>query len=151
MPEVVPAKGGEVKHEQASLFGDGARVHHVGMVVKSIQAAAMAMGVPNVEVVHDPIQKVRVAFVDVQGVCIEFIEPAAPDSPVNNSLAKGIKLAHICYSVPDIDTAAASAKSKGLMQIAKPAPATAFGDRRIAWFFSANLGLFEVVEDALRH
>lgn len=146
MPEVVPPKGGEVQHEQASLFGDGARVHHVGMVVKSIQSAAGAMGVPNIEVVHDPIQKVRVAFVDVQGQCIEFIEPAADDSPVNNSLSKGIKLAHLCYSVPDIDKAIAHAKARGFAMIAKPVPAIAFGDRKIAWLFSAQLGLFELVE-----
>lgn len=146
MPEVIPPKGGEVRHAQSGLFGEGATIHHVGMVVKSIQTAAAAMGVPEIEIVHDPVQKVRVAFVDVQGQCIEFIEPAAPDSPVNNSLSKGIKLAHFCYSVPDIDKAITHAKTKGLAMIAKPVPAVAFGDRKIAWLYSANLGLFELVE-----
>ncbi|MFO0860980.1 MAG: VOC family protein [Phycisphaerales bacterium] len=149
MPEVVPPKGGEVRHAQSSLFGEGATIHHVGMVVRSIQTAAAAMGVPEIEIVHDPVQKVRVAFVDVQGQCVEFIEPAAPDSPVNNSLSKGIKLAHFCYSVPDIEKAIAHAKAKGLAMIAKPVPAVAFGDRKIAWLYSAHLGLFELVE-ALR-
>lgn len=134
-------------HAEIDLFGPGARVHHVGLVVRAIKPAAASAGAPDIEIMHDPIQKVRVAFMDAQGVTIELIEPAADDSPVNNSLSKGIKLAHICYGVPDIERAIAHAKTRGLAMIAKPVPAVAFDNRRIAWLYSAQLGLFELVEN----
>lgn len=136
-----------MRHAEINLFGPGARVHHVGMVVRAIKPAAASAGAPEIEIVHDPIQRVRVAFMDAQGVTIELIEPAADDSPVNNSLGKGIKLAHICYSVPDIEIAITHAKTKGLAMIAKPVSAIAFDNRKIAWLYSAQLGLFELVEE----
>ena len=53
-------------------FGSGARFHHVGVVISRI--ADHGLGATLVPI-HDPIQKVRVAFVDVAGATLELIEP----------------------------------------------------------------------------
>ena len=101
-------------------------------------------GEPGVE---DPIQRVRVALFRLHGVPLEAVEPVGDDSPVSNSLRKGMKLIHLCFRVPDLDAAAAAARSHGLLQVSQPAPAAAFDGRRILWFYSRAMGLFELVED----
>jgi methylmalonyl-CoA/ethylmalonyl-CoA epimerase len=122
-------------------FGPGARLEHVGLVVASIEAAA-----PGVEAVFDPLQKVRVAFVTLNGVPLELVEPAGDDSPVANSLRKGNKLVHLCYNVPDLDAATRAARAAGFFPLANPVPAVAFGGRRIAWVYSKTFGLVELLE-----
>ena len=123
------------------LFGEGARFHHVGMAVESIERAS-----PGTEGVTDPIQRVTVAFVELNGVCVELIEPAGEKSPIHRSLEKGTKLVHICYEVPDLEQALECAREHGLRQLGRPVPAVAFDERRIAWVFGPDLGLFELLE-----
>jgi glyoxalase/bleomycin resistance protein/dioxygenase superfamily protein len=122
-------------------FGPDASFHHVGMVVREIASTC-----PGLEKFFDPAQDVSVAFVNLHGATIEFIEPGSPTSPVSNSLAQSIKLVHLCYSVPDLESAIAHAKQRGFRLIARPVPAVAFGQRRIAWVFHQVLGLFELLE-----
>jgi methylmalonyl-CoA/ethylmalonyl-CoA epimerase len=128
--------------EPLNLFGPGAAFHHVGLVVASIDAAA----IPNLQKTHDPIQKVNVAFTDLHGTVVELIEPAGPDSPVSANLKKGIKLVHLCVSVPNIEQAIAFAEAKEMRQLSEPVPAVAFNGRRIAWLFHPTYGLFELLE-----
>ncbi len=125
------------------FFGPGAKAHHVGLAVASIAAL-----VPDAEITHDQKQKVKVAFVDIAGQSIELIEPADEKSPVSDNLAKGQKLVHIAIEVPDIEGAIAAARPHGFHRLAKPVPATAFDDRSIAWLFSRQYGLFELIEAA---
>jgi methylmalonyl-CoA/ethylmalonyl-CoA epimerase len=123
------------------LFGPGATFHHVGLVVPDISAAS-----PGVEKVHDPIQCVSVAFVDLHGTVVELIEPAGYESPIAVSLAKGHKLVHLCYSVPHLETAILHAEQNECRQWSEPAPAVAFGGRRIVWMYHPTYGLIELLE-----
>ncbi len=125
------------------FFGPGAKAHHVGLAVESITAL-----VPDAEITHDPVQKVKVAFVDFAGQPVELIEPADEKSPVSQNLRKGQKLVHIAVEVPDIEAAAAAARSHGFSRLARPVPATAFEHRSIAWVFSRQYGLVELIEAA---
>ena len=127
--------------ETLNLFGPGAKFHHVGLAVPSIDD----LGIAGIHKVHDPIQKVSVAFADLHGTCVEFIEPAAVDSPVTASLKKGIKLVHLCVEVPDLKTAIEFAETQGLRQLSVPAPAIAFDGRLIVWLFHPMYGLFELL------
>jgi len=127
--------------EPLNLFGPGARFHHVGLVVADIDALAIA----GLKKVHDPIQKVNVAFVDLHGTCVEFIEPAGEGSPVAASLKKGIKLVHLCVEVPDMSKAIEFAEKNDLRQLSQPAPAVAFDGRAIVWMFHPTFGLFELL------
>ena len=124
------------------FFGPGARFHHAGIVVKSIEEAFL-----NVEKTNDPIQKVSVAFFSLNGLNIELIEPADENSPVNDSLKKGMKLLHLCYSVPDLKKALAKARKHGLHKVSSPSPAAAFDNKNIIWVYSNTYGLFELIEE----
>ena len=122
-------------------FGPDATLHHVGMVVPSIHALY-----PDLEITFDPIQKVDVAFMHLQGVRVELIEPRGDDSPVKQSLLKGTKLVHLCYEVDDLDQTLADCAKEGFRCIAKPVPAVAFEDRGIAWVIHRSVGLFELLQ-----
>ncbi len=124
------------------FFGPGTEFEHVGLVVKSIRDVSG----DKAEIYSDDIQKVFVAFVDMHGIRVELIQPKGEDSPVAMNLKKGQKLAHLCYSVPDIREAVRIGRENGYHCIAKPVPAAAFGERPIAWLFSKTYGLVELVE-----
>ena len=122
------------------FFGSDTKFHHIGLATKSIETLS-----PSSEVIFDPIQKVSVAFVRLNGVDLELIEPSGDDSPVTKSLESGVKLLHICYEVNDIRNAIQKCRSHGFHCIAQPVPATAFDDREIAWVYSRAYGLVELL------
>lgn len=129
-----------IQHE---TFGPSATLHHVGIAVRSIAAAH-----PGLEATHDHIQKVNVAFFRMHDLVVEYIEPAAPDSPVRRSLEQGQKLLHVCFEVDRLEDAIAAGRSAGFQMIRPPVPATAFEGRRIAWVLSTQMGLVELLERA---
>lgn len=126
-----------------AFLGPGARLHHVGVAVKAIGSAATGL-----EPIHDPTQRVRVAFADVYGLRVELIEPAADDAPIARSIQRGQQLVHLCFEVDDLEGALRSARQQGCPTIHAPVPAVAFGGRRIAWIFHRALGLIELLEGA---
>jgi hypothetical protein len=125
-----------------NLFGSDARLHHIGLVVKSLADVKL----DGLTITYDPNQKVRVAFVQIGDVCVELIEPASADSPVSANLAKGVKLLHLCYEAKDISQALKLAEASGMKVIQEPIPAEAFARRKIAWVYHPLLGLFELLE-----
>ena len=125
-----------------NAFGDEAEFDHVGVAVPSIQEAVEA----DARVVSDETQKVSVAFVNLNGLRVELIEPHGKDSPVASSLESGRQLVHICYRVPDIDAAIQRGREHGFHRIGNATPAVAFSGRRIAWVFSRTYGLVELLE-----
>jgi methylmalonyl-CoA/ethylmalonyl-CoA epimerase len=123
------------------FFGEKARFHHIGLAVKSIRDVS-----PSSEVIVDSVQKVFLAFISVGGVKIELLEPSGADSPMFESLKKNVKLLHICYSVPELQTAIKECRKYGFHCIARPVPAAAFHNRKIAWVYSSVYGLIELLE-----
>src|SRR5690348_5405824 len=87
------------------------RLHHVGFVVRSIQDSgetfARSLGATwDGNIIYDPIQNVRVTFLegaDVRDSLIELIEPGGPESPVSRFLKQGGGLHHLCYEVAEIE------------------------------------------------
>lgn len=127
---------------ELNFFGEHAKFHHIGLAVKSIKEVS-----PSSEIVTDPRQDVSVAFVVVNGVEIELIEPCSDNSPITESLNKGIKFLHICYTVSDVEMAIKECREHGFHCITRPVPAVAFDNRRIAWVYSIKYGLVELLED----
>jgi methylmalonyl-CoA/ethylmalonyl-CoA epimerase len=124
-------------------FGADAHLHHIGIAVKSIAAVR-----PDLPIVHDPTQHVRVAFFMMNDLAVELVEPADADSPILRGLQVGTQLLHTCFEVDSIDASVAQAKGAGFSAIRPATPATAFGGRRIAWVFHRQLGLVELLERA---
>jgi methylmalonyl-CoA/ethylmalonyl-CoA epimerase len=127
---------------KANWFGADATFHHVGMAVPTIKPVGKEMP----RVFDDPIQGVSVAFFDNAGCCIELIAPLRENSPVTAALKKGQKLVHLCFEVASMDAAIKTGATNGFRCVAKPVPAVAFQQRRIAWVFSSEYGLVELLE-----
>jgi methylmalonyl-CoA/ethylmalonyl-CoA epimerase len=135
------------------LTGNGV-LHHLGFVVKSISGVAEEFAASisaswDGEITHDPIQRVRVSFfdpVDARNPVFELVEPASETSPVSNFLKKGGGLHHVCYEIDDLESGLQEARRAGLVTVATPAPAVAFGGRRIAWICSKRRLLVELLE-----
>ncbi|MFH1606870.1 MAG: VOC family protein [Nanoarchaeota archaeon] len=113
-----------------------ATFHHLGLAVSSIDE--------NLDKTYDPIQKVTVAFVDMNGIKVELIQPESEKSPARNFIGKGIY--HVCFEVKDIDDCIDKAEKDGLKCISSPVPAKAFNNRKIAWLISRKYGLIELVQ-----
>jgi methylmalonyl-CoA/ethylmalonyl-CoA epimerase len=130
------------------------RLDHVGFVVASIPdvapAFAAATGTPwSGEIIHDPLQLVRVTFLrgpQPGDSGLELIEPAGPDSPVLRFLKRGGGLHHVCYEVPSLDEQLRVSRSGGALVVRPPLPAAAFGGRRIAWVYTKQDLLIEFLE-----
>ena len=123
-------------------FGKGAAFHHVGIAVASIECC----GHQEISVFEDPIQKVSVGFLESAGCRIELVAPLSTAGPVSAALKNKQKLLHLCFEVDDLDKSVLFAASRGFRCVAKPVPAAAFDGRRIAWLYSLDYGLFELLE-----
>jgi len=127
---------------ELNCFGQEAKFHHIGIGVRSIKDVTHFS-----ERITDPIQKVSVAFLFLNGIQVELIEPYGHDSPIRESLDKGVKFLHICYEVSDIEMAIRTCRKHGFHCISQPVPAVAFNNRKIAWVYSNQYGLYELLED----
>jgi methylmalonyl-CoA/ethylmalonyl-CoA epimerase len=133
------------------MMGDY-KLHHVGVVVRSLEAGLELFSLFGAKAVtprfHDPLQEVHLQFVSAQGdVLIELIEPASETSPVRDHFRRNaLALNHLCFSVPDIESACAEAREKGAMIVSPPKPAVAFAGRRVAFLYRSN-NLFEFLEE----
>jgi methylmalonyl-CoA/ethylmalonyl-CoA epimerase len=140
--------------QEGFLLSENGLLHHLGFVVSSISAVAETFVASmsarwDGEIIHDPIQRVRVAFfypVDPRNPVFELVEPASEMSPVSNFLKKRGGLHHVCYEVDDLEAALEKARRAGWGIAATPAPAVAFDGRRIAWVCSKTRLLMELLE-----
>lgn len=128
-------------------------LHHVAIVVPSVAEAAKAyvgaLGFQAQPVEHVADQKVNVLVCFAGKQRIELVEPAAPDSPVTNFLAKrGPGLHHLAYEVEDIAAALEAVKKAGLRVIDQSPRPGAHGTRIAFLHPSAMHGvLTELVEE----
>src|ERR1700751_273624 len=111
MQVIDPASEGPLVRQRACL-------HHLGFVVGSIAKTAgpfaTAMSATwDREIIHDPVQRVRVFFFrpfDAHNPVFEPVEPAEAQSPVSNFLETGGGLHHVCYEVDDLNLALQESK-----------------------------------------
>ena len=132
------------------------KFHHVGYAVDSIDQyladfmEPLFAPVSVSETFSDPIQQVKVCFVEMQGgTVIELVEPLGPDSPVNDVIgSKRGGVYHLCYEVDDLDAVLLSFRKKRCMPLGAPVPAVAFDNRRIVFLMTPQRDLIELVEAA---
>lgn len=124
-----------------SFFGPGAKFHHVGLAVDSIRDVCPESD-PRVE--HA--QGVSMAFVSLDGVTVELLEPFGERSPIARNLEAGVKLLHLCFEVPNLQDAVAACKAAGFHRITRPVETEYFPGRSIVWVHSPVYGLIELLE-----
>lgn len=129
-------------------------VHHVRFVVASVEDAApqFASSLGTLwdgEIIHDPLQEVRLTFLRYgasEGPALELLEPASKSSPLHSFLGKGGGLHHVCYEVDSLEVQLQMSRSAGGLMVKRPLPAVAFGGRLITWVFTREKLLVEYLE-----
>jgi methylmalonyl-CoA/ethylmalonyl-CoA epimerase len=130
------------------------KFHHIGYAVASIPSyfdefmAPLFAPVSVSETFADPIQQVRVCFVQMQGgTVIELVEPLGEKSPIHAYIgSKRGGIYHVCYEVANLDASVAAMRARKCMPLGKPVPATAFGGRRIVFMLTPQRDLVELLE-----
>ena len=130
------------------------KLHHVGIVTSDIKSGiqhhnALFNFHPITEIVEDPIQKVAVVLLsgqEAESVSIELIAPLSDDSPVANILKERTHLYHLCFIVEDIEEALKNARKQGSIIISKPVPAKLYNEKRIAFIYTPDKYVVELLE-----
>lgn len=126
------------------------KIHHVGYLVKKIDAAIRSfedLGYRIVqETVYDDIRKVDICFLEKDGYCVELISPVSEESVVYG-LLKRYKNSpyHICYETEDFEKDYAALMSNGFIAIDEPTPAPALQDRKVVFLTSPLMGMIELL------
>ena len=127
------------------------KVHHIGYLVKKIDAAISSFEKLGYQIkqntVYDDIRKVNICFMEKDGYCIELVSPAAEDSVVSG-LMKKFKNSpyHICYETDDFEKDYMTLVSDGFVAIDTPTPAPALGGREVVFLSSAAMGMIELIK-----
>ena len=65
---------------------------------------------------------------------------------MQSTLKKGGGAYHLCLETADLDVAVEHAAANQCVVLSPPVPAVAFGGRRIAWIYTPDRQLFELLE-----
>jgi methylmalonyl-CoA epimerase len=140
-----------------ALRGVTRGLHHVAIAVPSLAEARKlyegALGMRAMPVEFVPTQKVHVLVLFSDTQRIELVEPAAPDSPITNFLAKrGPGIHHLAWRVDDCAQAIAALEKAGLQLIDK-SPKPGSHGTKVAFVHPKSTGgvLMELVEDPQLH
>jgi methylmalonyl-CoA epimerase len=108
-------------------------IDHIGIAVRSLGERrklyeALGLELSGEETVAE--QKVRVAFLPVEGTRLELLEPTAPDSPIAAFIEKrGEGLHHLCLRVEDIAATMERLRSQGFTLLSSEPQRGAHGAR----------------------
>ncbi len=96
----------------------------------------------------DPQQMARIAFIETidSNIKIELVQPTCIESPVTGPLRRGSRILHICYQVKDIELEINRLAQLGSRIISEPQSAVAFSGRRVAFVFTRDREVVELVE-----
>ena len=125
--------------------------HHIGIACRDIaktQAFYLQMGYTASPIVEDPVQHVRISFLEKDGAPrLELLEPLDEQNPVARTLATvGVTPYHMCYEVENIEATIAELRGQRFLLVNGPVPACAMENKRIAFLYQKNTGLIELVE-----
>ena len=126
-------------------------IHHIGYLVKKMDAAILAFANLGYQVkqdtVYDNIRKVDICFLEKDGYCIELVAPVSEDSVVAGLLKKYKNCPyHICYETADFESDFEELRSQGFMPIDTLTPAPALSGKEVIFMTHAALGMIELIK-----
>ncbi len=125
-------------------------IDHIGYAVKNMEKARKqmeALGFSFEETVDDPDRKIRIAFGEMDGYRVELVSPLEAGSPVDQYLSSvGPTPYHICYKSSDLEGDVERLRASRFKVTIPPAPAVAFGGKRVVFLYALSVGLAEIVE-----
>ncbi len=129
------------------------KIDHIGYAVKKLDRAVTAfeaLGFEFEDEINDADRNIIIRFGCNDGCRIELVTPLdkEKESPVDGFLAKtGPTPYHICYISDDLEGDMVTLASKGFRVTKEPAPAIAFGGKRVVFMMNLGVGLIEIVEE----
>lgn len=119
---------------------DSVRIAHVGMAVPNLTESLAffrdVLGMPEVAIADS--DGARIAALQSGDSLVELLQPDVPNSPIGKFLAKrGPGIHHICFAVPDLDTALERCRSAGVRLIDE-APRVGAEGKRIAFLHPSS-------------
>lgn len=131
------------------------KLHHIGYVVEAIELAINALQTLDNKLVttppvRDEIQRCRICFVQRENEpMIELVEPYENNKSLRKMLSqRGNAPYHMCYEVEDVEALFDELSEKeGWMPLFRPVEAAAFGNRLITYFYNAQIGYVEFVNE----
>ena len=130
---------------------NGLTLHHLGVATRSIERELPCYEALGYRAVSDPFtdagQGIRGLFVKAQGQpTLELLENLGPSGPLDDCLARGIKIYHFSYETTDIDAALkALAERTGAKVIVPVTEASYF--HRVCFVMLPNMLLVELVQE----
>lgn len=125
--------------------------HHIGIMTDKIAEARdfyLACGYTCCWSGKDPLQEIQIVLLTQPGhPMMELIYPTSDHSPISKLLkSKGSGPYHTCYEVNSIDEAFHSLRKMKMVPATAKMPAIAFRNRNVQFFYSASIGLIELLE-----
>ncbi len=138
-------------HQSLASGAQTVAIDHLGIAVNDLSASiafyeSLGLHVAHRETVET--EKVHVAMLPTADSRIELLEPAAPDSPISNFLARrGPGLHHVALRVPDLDLAVARLRESGARLLNEPRAGA--GGHRYVFIHPASTGgvLLELIQE----
>lgn len=126
------------------------KIDHIGYLTGDIAATAKAfekLGYQMGEIVNDDTQRTRICFLTkANEVRVELVEPYEDNRTMQKMLTKqGVSPYHTCYEVDDVDREYEQLIQEDWVALFKPVAAPAFGNRKICYFWNAEIGFIELV------
>lgn len=129
------------------------KLHHVGIVVNSIQESLGELKrylsfETTSAIMPVESQKVNICLLKIGNPFLELIEPASPDSAISEFAKSGGGIHHLCFEVKNIELELESLAKKGATILVNPVKG--FDERRIAFVDlntkNTKCGLVELLE-----
>jgi len=131
---------------------DGYEFHHIGYATTSLEQERQwfeFLGYRlEAEPFVDPLQGVAGCFMVGPGPRVELLENLPGSTTLTPWINAGVKMYHFAYLVDDLPVAIEWARGRRAKVVSPPAPAAAFGGRRIAFVLFRNGFLLEFVENS---
>lgn len=128
------------------------KIDHIGYAVRRVDRAIRAfeqLGFAFEPATDDLDRNVRLCFGEKDGYRVELVSPLdkSRPSPVDAYLAGAAGVPyHFCYESGNLEADVAALQAQGCKVVIPPAPAVAFGGRRVVFLMNIGFGLMEVVE-----
>lgn len=133
--------------------GDEVRIDHIGYAVKDIERAREkfeSLGFIFEETVNDKKRNLYIQFGIKDGYRIELVSPMTCSSPVDGILkAVGATPYHFCFKSSDMKSDIKRLERERYKVILPEAEAIAFGGRRVVFMMNREIGMLEIVEEAI--
>lgn len=127
-------------------------IHHIGYLCRNLKDAAKQLRnfgfIEQSEPCYDQHRDVDIQFLRSDNYLVELVAPRSEKSVVWKQLKRtGAAPYHFCFKIENLEEYCGSLTEEYIL-ISAPSPAPALGGKRVAFLYSENMGIVELLESA---